>query len=229
MFAYLFAMVGESGGGANPDGQDDSTTVDDQSLVTPGESGEGGGGAGDSPPPAAPKGGPDTTVHADAYAGFDPEIHATDENGNPILTARGKLAKKRGPRRASSASADSVLTDAAAPTPGNAPSISPAVFRQAGVAAATMTHATCGMLLGPAWFLEPKAEEFKSMASAYEGYFKAHGITDIPPGWFLALVLTSYAAPRFQHPETVTRMQRIGLGLRNAWVRVREWRKRRSS
>lgn len=173
--------------------------------------------------------------HAALYAKFDPNIHATNEDGTPKLTPKGRLAKKRGRDKAAGSfnAAASVSRPGSANGISGAPStgtdapipINPAVYKAAGQAAATITIGSCTMLLGPAWHLDPRkpeeADEYKTMSGAYADYFKATGITDISPGWILALVLTGYAMPRFQDPVTLSRFQRIGLALRNVWQRIR--------
>lgn len=239
LLLLMFPAIGvagivEAGGGsddpATPPG-DDST--DDQAGVK-----------GDPPDDEPPAGDPPTELadlerhHTDAYEGFDPSIHATDANGVPIKTKRGEYAKKRGRKAGSGNAADSVLR---APGSGPAPSnssaplsdapkpINPIVFKHAGRAAAQLTVGTSAMLFGPAWYLDERKDterdEYHAMASAYAAYFQANGIADIPPGYMLALVLAAYAAPRVSDPETLTRFQKMALGAKNLWTRIRSFRK----
>ena len=59
---------------------------------------------------------------------------------------------------------------------------------------------------------------------SFEAYFKAKGITDLSPGWALAIALVAYAGPRFRQPKTVSTLQKIG----GFFQRVGAWWKSRS-
>lgn len=157
---------------------------------------------------------------------FDPSIHATDSNGNPILKADGTYAKKRG--RKKGVSYASVVNSGGAGSDGGDSG-------RAGTASGVGTQAATGTgtekaqvnypqlarymtgvgfmgaesLLGPAWRPTPAEDEQITFCTAR--YLEHLGVDDIPPGMALCIVVGMYALPRINDPETRNRLAKWGL------------------
>lgn len=153
---------------------------------------------------------------------FDPSMHRTDDVGNPILTDNGLLRVRRG------RSPSYVGTGGA----GNDARRAGADSTAAGQAIADAIIGVCHMALGDEWApkIDPASgmNERLALGMAWGRYFEATGMRDIPPGWALGIVMTSYALPRFAQPQTQTRVAKIG-----AWTKAKlgplamRWRNRR--
>jgi hypothetical protein len=135
---------------------------------------------------------------------FDPAIHAVDETGQPRKTASGKFARKRGPRKGGVAPV--------APQQ-NATAVAvkvedPAKRRLAAHFCASMIVGVGVNLFGEEWV--PRRyemggqvfDELENMTTAFDDYFKATGISDLPPGMALIFAITTYAAPKLGSPKT---------------------------
>lgn len=62
------------------------------------------------------------------------------------------------------------------------------------------------MFFGPEW--QPRSPEEKSMVTApLAVYLKSKGMTDLPPGVILSIVILAYSAPRLQAPSTKQKLQ----------------------
>lgn len=83
----------------------------------------------------------------------------------------------------------------------------------AGKMATDLTITTGVMFGGEDWYPvvdeNMGVDESKSMQAAYTKYFKAVGVTDIPPSWLLAITLTSYAMPRMFMSKTQSRLKKV--------------------
>lgn len=148
--------------------------------------------------------------------GFDPEIHRTDSNGNPVLSARGKLVKKPGRKSGGkSQKAESVVGGKPkAQTPEEAAKVS---ARASGAMAANLLITLGVVVGGEEWrpMTNPQigVSEKDMLESAFADYFEATGRTDIPPGLALTVAIGGYVLPRFTMPKTIGRMGKI-----KAWV-----------
>lgn len=69
---------------------------------------------------------------------------------------------------------------------------------------------------GDEW--KPSDNERAYMVDAWGSYFRAKGITDLPPGWAVVIATSAYAIPRLRKPKTQTRMI-AGYSKVRAWVR----------
>jgi hypothetical protein len=67
-------------------------------------------------------------------------------------------------------------------------------------------------LFGDEWKPEHDGER-DMLVDATARYFEASGVTDIPPGVALAMVVAAYALPRATKPKTLTKLQKIKLFL----------------
>lgn len=157
------------------------------------------------------------TVNSDGEV-FNSAIHATNDAGEPIKTANGKFAKKRGRKAGGANSGDSGSTVAKPQTSAASGEVAgPSKAYAAGASAAAALIALGMAFGGDEW--QPRADkatgtnEFANLSDAFGKYFEAKGMTDIPPGVALCIVIGSYAVPRLvmgeQFPKTRTRLQKI--------------------
>jgi len=65
---------------------------------------------------------------------------------------------------------------------------------------------------------KPTENERSYMVDAWSSYFRAKGITDLPPGWAVLIATAAYAVPRFRKPKTQARVIAAYLKVRS-WVR----------
>jgi hypothetical protein len=156
------------------------------------------------------------TQHADAYAGFDPNLHRMGADGKPVMTPTGRFAKKS----KSGQSAPVVSTGTNVPKAGvvgvkadNLPIAKQTVNIGIGLAV---------RFLGAEW--EPrdldsqgKSKEAAELAFAFRDYFDARGVPQMPPEVVLLLAVTAYAMPRLNHENTKSRIARL-------FERARDWR-----
>lgn len=63
--------------------------------------------------------------------------------------------------------------------------------------------------------------EMATLDKAFGDYFVAKGLTDIPPGWALAICVTGYMLPRFFMPKTRTRLQRARDWVVAKWIKYK--------
>lgn len=142
-------------------------------------------------------------THIDALAGFDPEIHAVNPDGSPKRKPDGNFALKRG-RKPGGARApiSKEAQQAVIVNPARAAAVESAMF---------FAYGSAG-LFGDEW--KPQEGELENLERAFERYYVAKGITEFPPGIGLALALSAYTLPRLTQPETKTKLQKLGL-----WVK----------
>jgi hypothetical protein len=58
-------------------------------------------------------------------------------------------------------------------------------------------------IFGPDW--APEQNEPEEIAGAFAAYFEAQQMTDLPPGWALAIALGGYALKRVNKPTVKER------------------------
>lgn len=147
---------------------------------------------------------------------FDPTLHAVGRDGAPSITAAGRFRRRRGSGRSTSHSGDAAWRE---PAPGlRLPGVTDVRDLTPHHAAQLATGMWCNvgtMIFGSDWMPDSPAER-GAVQGAFEDYFEATGITDLPPGWALAVTLGGYAATRFVRP---TPSQRIASMI--GWVRGR--------
>lgn len=159
---------------------------------------------------------------------FNPEIHAVNADGSPKFTATGAFAKKRGRR----SGAVSVL-NAAGDKGQSAKPDTAAVMRAnkqaaAGSAAANMLI-MLGMVLGGEEWQPLKNEkigldEKANLETAFQDYFTASNLEDLPPSFALGIAVLGYALPRFTMPKTQARTATLW-GKAKAWWANRKLKK----
>ena len=149
-------------------------------------------------------------------AGFDPAVHVTDSNGDPVTTSSGKLRKRPGrkaggdaPRQASHIGTPGT-TGTSTQNSGQDVSFK---RRATGVHAARMLTSVSVMIGGEEWKPIKNAQygvdEQEGLNEAFADYFEAKEMEDIPPGMVLAMVMLSYAGPRFAMPKTQSRVGKL--------------------
>ena len=157
---------------------------------------------------------------------FNPDIHQTDLNGEPVTNAGGFLVKKRGRKKGNVSTSSVVAAGTTArqgkQEPDQTELANTAAALESGRAAANLVMAV-GIVLGGEEWRPTKDEklgldEEAQLTAAFGQYFVATGTTDIPPGWALTITLCSYALPRFTMPKTQNRAKSIGQKLKAWWI-----------
>lgn len=147
---------------------------------------------------------------------FDPSIHAVDAAGNPKRNKDGSLAKKRGRKSGSSGPLQSTIrvdTTVAAQE-----------LQYKNAAAVTVQSLVIlGYCIGGVDEWKPENDELIAMQLAWTEYYKAKGITDMPPWIGVAIATGGYAMPRFSKPKTKERLTAIFAGIKPALLRVGKW------
>ena len=138
---------------------------------------------------------------------FDPEKHAIDNTGRPVITKAGYFRKRSGPK----------TTIEKKPSRDPEPEIID--DEAAGIIAANLTFTVGQLVFGPDG--QPKPAEIEQITQAYAVYFKSKGMVDLPPGWLLATVLISYAAPRIIEPAAQSRIKRALTWAKNGIAKIK--------
>lgn len=160
----------------------------------------------------------------DQIAGmFDPRIHESDENGNPIFRADGKTFKlKRG--RKTGVDYASGERSASVRVSGGGTLADPEVAKRK-AAAATAAALLTGVgvaFFGDEWtpVCDKKAgiDERQNLVSAFDAYFEATGTIDLPPSLGLVIAIAGYSLPRLAAPNTKKKMGGIVTALRMKYL-----------
>lgn len=145
---------------------------------------------------------------------FDPTLHGIRADGRPSITAGGFLRLKRGSGSgvadgvADGGSTRSVLGSLGTPSPSEEVD----EYGPVGAAVSQSFFVLCTLMGGDEW--RPDRREISAMTTAWTEYFRAKGISDIPPEALLGAALIGYAGPRLIQPTTSRR-------LKNFWHRIR--------
>ena len=147
---------------------------------------------------------------------FDPAIHRADANGDPIMTEKGRFRRKPGRKQGVKYGA---INEPERPDPEAEEQQNRLTL--AAETAASMYISTGVMIFGTEWLPDASKMEREQLVSAFEGYFRAKDITDIPPGIALALACFGYAAPRLYMQETQSRIARFSMWckLKFGWIK----------
>lgn len=159
---------------------------------------------------------------------FDPSIHKTDREGQPVINNDGSLRLKPGhgsPKWQNKAQPQSrLVTD----KPGQS------VQREAdptdvGKGISESIFALGQLIGGDEWapVKDPTygIDERAQMYDAWGRYCEAQGIKDFPPGIAVTMVCIAYAVPRFTKPKTKARVGGIVNWCKTKYVR---WKLRRN-
>lgn len=138
------------------------------------------------------------------YVGFNPEIHATNEDGTPRTKKDGSFALKRG--RKSSANLPS--GEPALPVAENSSTsivktetTKKINYKALGKVYAGIFIGGTSSIIGPEWNPANK-EELTNLENAFSAYAESTGAQDLPPGIALVMTVAAYSAARFQHENT---------------------------
>lgn len=129
--------------------------------------------------------------------GFDPSIHAVDKDGRPILTKSGKFRKKR---------------KAAAQEEEHGEYYDLSVL-------ASTSLVSLSVVLGGEEFQPIKhgpIDEMKNIQQAFERWFEAHEMNDLPPNIALVAALSAYYVPRFAQPGPREKLSKM-------WKWAKRW------
>lgn len=144
-------------------------------------------------------------AQAKQYVGFNPEIHATNEDGTPRTKKDGSFALKRG--RKSGAilpSGESELPDAPTPLSNSAVKTEAAKkinYKALGKVYAGIFIGGTASIIGPEWNPANK-EEQTNLENAFSAYAESTGAQDLPPGLALVMTVAMYGAARLHHENT---------------------------
>ena len=132
---------------------------------------------------------------------FSSELHKLDENGDPIITKGGQLRVVRGPHKKKVPPVSSI---GGLETPGPLGLADGQGDGEAEILVTGQSAASLTFLLGMMVFKEdgkPTQAEINQVTYAYQTYFRAQNIRDLPPGVVLATALITYAGPRMMKPK----------------------------
>lgn len=156
--------------------------------------------------------------HLEVYEGFDPAVHAVDQEGKPIPKKGGGWQKKRGGNMRGAAAA---AAPGAKPGPAAAP-VAKVDTLNAARAVCNSVVAALVIVFGEEWAPRDKTEA-DALSGAVKNYFDAKGAVEVSPGTALALVVLAYSAPRLKHENTRGKLLRMKDGVVRglAWLKGR--------
>lgn len=151
------------------------------------------------------------------WIGFDPSIHAVNEDGTPRLRVDGSYARKRGrggrksgDDETAAGEADLFSNTVSRETPSGqtatAPQASPTqtapnlTSQQAAAMLVIACTTVMGKLVGPEWHAE-KPEQ-KALVDATKIYLDSKGGLNVTPEMGLFIAVSMYAVPRLAHENT---------------------------
>ena len=143
---------------------------------------------------------------------FNPDIHVTDDNGNPVRTRNGKLRKKPG-RKKNDDSVDSISGQSQT---GKKPPHQLS-NKEAGKIATAMIVTPAIMFLGEE--VTPNQTEYNAMSNAWGTYFEENGISDMPAWVLVATTTLSWIGPKMVS-KPVPR-NKAKLFLQNSWLNIK--------
>lgn len=166
---------------------------------------------------------------------FHPELHQVDGDGRPKLTPRSRKAMRlpggafdrawarlmgsSHPETHASIPPGGAIAPPG-PSPGAIGGAPPIDDARAFHTLATLTVAnieTLGQMIGgERWkYRKQPLDERETLTEAWEGYYRARGIRDLPPEWGLVAAMALYAGPRIEWGKVRDRLrtgaQRAGL------------------
>ena len=153
------------------------------------------------------------SVSLDAHLlqGFDPSKHVA-RDGVPVLTSTGEFRRKPG-RKLGQKNGEKAAPASGAPTPKKRTPLEKKSEEMSAEGAAIVlcgfATQTMSKLIGPEWDFQSQ-QEADAVRGALAAYIRSKGDSfDLPPGVMLTLVLTTYAATRFQHENTRSKFGRF--------------------
>ena len=140
---------------------------------------------------------------------FSKEYHKLDASGEPLLTKTGQLRVVRGPHKKN---LPPVSTIGGLDTPGPLGLADGQPGGEAEIIATGQSAASLTFVIGMAVFGsdgQPSQAEINQVTMAYQTYFRAKNIRDLPPGIVLVTALASYTVPRLMKPKQVKRFSSL--------------------
>lgn len=162
-------------------------------------------------------------AHGESYDGFDPAIHAVNEDGTPKRKASGAYALKRGRKAGTSAASALPPKNAAAnPAVGEPGSQSEPVTINPDEAArqsANLVINASVWILGEEIGKPQDKSEAEGLKLSFKNYYEARGVPNIPPEIGLFLAIGSYIGPRMMHEKSRSKMEMIGIWFKSKFRR----------
>lgn len=153
----------------------------------------------------------ETNSHGQLYAGFDPSIHAQNEDGTPKVKKDGTYALKRGRKSGavlvSAAQSPEELPNPSISVPSNEPP-KKVNYKVLGQVYAGIFFSGTSSIIGPEW-LPQNNDEKKNVENAFSAYAESTGANDLPPGIALVLTIGAYSAARLQHENTRSKFGKV--------------------
>jgi hypothetical protein len=150
---------------------------------------------------------------------FNPDLHVVDAAGNPVVNKVGGLLKIRPDlafrdpevrARANAARRKTVLPGAPVTAAGGVPRTERDFKPLAIVTVETLTG-LASMLLGEDWKPEIRdgVDERVELVKAWEAYYRAKGVSELPPEAMLALTMGGYVLPRLQRESMKAKLAKL--------------------
>lgn len=129
---------------------------------------------------------------------FNPDMHAVGKDGEPSITNSGKYRLKK--RRKGEISDEETQRKTVADT-------SAGLFIQVGIT-----------FFGDEW--EPENKEFEQLSLAFDNYYKAAGVINVPPSLGLVIAMGGYTLKRVTKPTTKTKLGKIKDAVKNKILKI---------
>lgn len=141
---------------------------------------------------------------------FDPEIHETDENGNPKKNYRGLLKMRRGAKKKKPQPEPGASFVNAEKAPGAEPGESQPAISESYAAAFTVVEMTDGAAIA---FIAPEMgasdPEKKFLTDCWAKYLDSKGVSDIPPGVALCMGLLTVYGGKLRHEKPRSKVSEL--------------------
>lgn len=150
-------------------------------------------------------------AHSTAYAGFDPSIHAVNEDGTPKRKASGEYALKRGRKAGGKSTLPPKAKDQ-----GPDPEIIRINVDEAARQSANLVINAAVWTMGEEIGKPLDKAEAEGLKLSFKNYYEARGVPNIPPEIGLILALGSYIVPRIRQSEpAMTKMQKAAFWIKS--------------
>lgn len=147
-------------------------------------------------------------AHVKAYEGFDPSVHAVNEDGTPKRRGDGSYALKRGRKPGQTSSSGKLPPKKAqGAVVENAPEVSQVTPEDAAKQSANMVILANVMLLGEDIGRPDDKAEAESLKVAFENYYTVKGVPNFPPEIGLIIAVGAYTGKRLIREESKPRLQ----------------------
>ena len=147
-------------------------------------------------------------AHMETHPGFDPAIHASNEDGSPKRKADGSYAMKRGRKAGGSLPPKDSRPGSG---PASAKDIAPGAIAAAVISSEEAARQSANIVINGAVFLcgeeigAPKnKEEAEGLKFAFKNYYDVRGVPNLPPELGLIIGVAVYVAPRIRESEKKT-------------------------